>query len=61
MLFFFLFIKLIEIKSGDIINNLIGKNKVVLTIKKLFHPKYGQCLMSQGNKDNPIKLWTYKK
>ena len=54
-------IKLIEIKSGDIINNLIGKNKVVLTIKKLFHPKYGQCLMSQGNKDNPIKLWTYKK
>ena len=53
-------IKLIELKSGDIINNLIGKNKVVLTIKKLFHPKFGQCLMSQGNKDNPIKLWTYR-
>ena len=54
-------IKLIELKTGDVINNLYGKNKVVLTIKKLFHPKYGICLLSQGNKDSQIKLWIYKK
>ena len=54
-------IKLIELKSGDIINNLIGKNKAVLTIKELFHPKYGKCLLSQGNKDNQIKLWINNK
>ena len=53
-------IKLLELKSGDIINNLIGKNKAVLTIKKIFHPKYGNCLISQGNKDNQIKLWIGK-
>ena len=54
-------IKLIELKTGDVINNLYGKNKVVLTIKKLFHPKYGICLLSQGNKDSQIKLWIYRK
>ena len=53
-------IKLIELKSGDVINNLIGKNKAVLTIKKLVHPKYGKCLLSQGYKDNQIKLWINK-
>ena len=53
-------IKLIELKSGDIINNLIGDNKIVLTIKKLFHPKFGRCLLSQGNKDNQIKIWINK-
>jgi WD40 repeat protein len=54
-------IKLIELKTGDVINNLIGNNKIVLTIKKLFHPKFGKCLLSQGNKDNQIKLWINKK
>ena len=54
-------IKLIELKTGDIINNMIGNNKVVLTIKQLFHPKFGKCLLSQGNKDNQIKLWINKK
>ena len=54
-------IKLIEINSGEIINNLIGKNKIVVTIKKIFHPKFGRCLLSQGSKDNQIKLWTIRK
>ena len=53
-------IKLIEIKSGEIINNLIGYNKVILTIKKIMHPKYGKCLLSQGNYNNQIKLWANK-
>ena len=54
-------IKLIELNSGEIINNLIGKNKVVLTIKEIFHPNFGRCLLSQGNKDNQIKLWISRK
>ena len=54
-------IKLIEINSGEIINNLIGKNKIVLTIKEIFHPKFGRCLLSQGSKDNQIKLWASRK
>ena len=54
-------IKLIELKTGEVINNLIGYNKIVLSIKKIFHPKYGECLLSQGNFDNQIKLWANKK
>ena len=30
---------------------------MVLTIKKIFHPKYGDCLISQGNDLSQIKLW----
>ena len=53
-------IKLIELKTGEVINNLIGYNKVVLSIKKIYHPKYGDCLLSQGNYNNQIKLWAFK-
>ena len=53
-------IKLIDLKSGDVINNLIGYNKVILTIKKINHPIYGKCLLSQGNYNNQIKLWANK-
>ena len=30
-------------------------------IKKFNHPKYGMCLISQGLKENNIKLWINKK
>ena len=54
-------IKLIEIKTGDVANNLFGKNnEVVLNIKKIKHPKFGECLISQGFKNNQIKLWVKK-
>ena len=53
-------IKLIDIKSGKIVNNLIGCNNYVLTLKKIFFPKYGECLVSQGWKNEPIQLWTNK-
>ena len=51
-------IKIIEIEKKSIIYNLIGHNNIVLTIKRIFHPKYGQCLISQGNENDQIKLWT---
>ena len=53
-------IKLLEIKSEEIVNNLFGNNSTVLNIKKINHPKYGECLISQGAKDNQIKLWIKK-
>ena len=48
---------LIDLKTGIIIKYLIGHNKRVLTIKKIIHPKYGECLISQNHKDSEIKLW----
>ena len=51
-------IKLIELKTGKIILNLIGHNSDVITIKKIIHPIYGECLLSQNFKESSIKLWT---
>ena len=54
-------IKLIDINNNLIIKNLISHDKEVFTIKKFNHPKYGMCLISQGLKENNIKLWINKK
>ena len=53
-------IKLIDLKNEEIINNLMGNNDAVLNIKKIKHPKFGDCLISQGFKNNQIKLWIKK-
>ena len=50
-------IKIIEIKSGLIVKSLTGHNNWVLTIKKIFHKEYGECLISQNWKESEIKLW----
>ena len=52
-------IKLIELNSEKIID-FIGHKKYVLTIKKIIHPKLGECLISQGPLDDQIKLWINK-
>ena len=53
-------IKLIEIKSGNIINNLKGHTECVLCIKKINHPNYGECIISQGRGFDQIRLWVDK-
>ena len=53
-------IKLIELKTGKVVKNLEGHNNIVLTIKKINHPKFGECLISKGFKEDPIKIWAYK-
>ena len=50
-------IKLINLENGKIINKLKGHSDSVLTIKKVIHPEYGECLLSQGNDKDQIKLW----
>ena len=53
-------INIIELKSNKIIGNLIGYNNRVLAIKNFIHPKYGECLISQGYQNEQIKLWIKK-
>ena len=54
------FIKLVEINNGDIIKKLDGHQNSVTTIKKIIHPIYGECLISQGYENDRIKLWINK-
>ena len=53
-------IKLIDLNNGLCINSLSGHNETVLTIKKLIHPEFGEWLISQGLKDDKIKIWYNK-
>jgi len=50
-------IKLIDLKKGIIIKNLKENKNDVISIKKIVHPLYGECLISQGFEDNQIKMW----
>jgi len=44
-----------------IIKSLIGHNNEVITIKKIIHPLFGECMISQGLEKDQIKLWVNKK
>ena len=50
-------IKLIDLKKGIIIKNLKENKNDVISIKKIVHPLYGECLISQGFEDDQIKMW----
>ena len=53
-------LKLVELNNNLIIKSLEGHNKYVLTVKKIIHPKYGECLLSQGYEYDKIILWLNK-
>ena len=50
-------IKLVELKNRKIIKNLAGHTNDVVTIRKIFIPQYGECLISQGWNEGKIKIW----
>ena len=50
-------IKLLEIKKGIYVKSFDGHFEQVLTIKKINHSKYGECLISHNWKESEIKLW----
>ena len=52
-------IKLIDLKVGKKIKTLHDFNSVI-SLKKINHPKYGKCLISQGNEIEQIMLWIKK-
>jgi len=51
-------IKIIDLNKNIIIKDLNGHNNDVITLKKINHPQYGECLISQGYKDDGIRIWT---
>ena len=53
-------IRLIRIEKSDVVETFDGHNGMVLTIKKINHTKYGDCLISKGFKTEQIKLWGLK-
>ena len=48
-------IRLIDLKTRKVVKILKGHNDKVLTIKKIYHPIYKDCILS--NPFNEIKLW----
>ena len=50
-------IKLIDFKNYALIKSLEGHNDEVCTIKKIIHPNFGECLLSQGFGNEQIKMW----
>ena len=52
-------VKLIELKKGSNIQSLKGHTNYVLTIKKINHPIYGVCLISQGFFNGHIIIWGF--
>ena len=50
-------IKLVEMENGIVIKSLTGYQNEVCTIKKIRHPTFGECLLSQGWENEQIKLW----
>ena len=50
-------IKLIDLNKNTIIKTFEGHKKLITCIKKVIHPKYGECLISQGYKNDQLKLW----
>ena len=51
-------VKIVELKSKKIIKSLLLHDDRVLTIKRLKHPKYGECFLSQNADKSHIKIWT---
>ena len=52
-------IKIIDLEENKIICDINGQHTdEVITIKKIYHPIYGESLLSAG-RDNTIKLWTF--
>jgi regulator of replication initiation timing len=54
-------IKLVEIKNGLVMKSLVGYNNEVCTIKKIRHPTFGECILTQGWENEQIRLWVNNK
>ena len=50
-------IKLVDLKYGVIVKTFFGHENSVGYIGKIQHNKYGECLISTGKGNYPIKMW----
>ena len=53
-------IKIIDLNNYRVIKELKSNNSSILSIKKILHPQYGECLISQGKYNGQIQLWINK-
>ena len=53
-------IKLVNYVKGKVIKKLAAHKRSSLTLQKFNHPKFGECLVSEGWSDDQIKLWVNK-
>ena len=50
--------KIIDLESSEVISNIGGQHKdKVRCVKKIYHPKFGESILSSSN-DKTIKLWS---
>ena len=54
-------IKIIDLKTKNIIGNLIGHTNLVITGKIINHCLFGDFLISQGAYQDQIKIWKINK
>ena len=52
---------IVDMNNGKIIRKLIGNKYEIINIKRIIHPKYGECLVSQGILNEKIKIYIEKK
>ena len=53
-------IKIVDYNNDNIIIEKRAHPEKVISLKKIYLPKYGNCLLSQGAKQDSIKLWIIK-
>ena len=54
-------IRFVDVEKEEIIDSLSNKkNKENFLIKKIMHPKYGECIISQEVNKEALKLWGQK-
>ena len=53
-------IKIVDLENSQIKKILRGHNNYVITIQKINHILYGECLISHGFDKDQIKIWIFK-
>ena len=53
-------IKILDLTSNKIIKKLTGHNNSVISIKKINHINFGECLISHGFENEQFKIWGFK-
>ena len=48
---------IVELQNRKIIKKLTGHTNDVVTIRKIYIPEYGECLISQRWNEGKIKIW----
>ena len=51
-------IKLVDLEEESIIKDFYAHSNEVLNLKIIYHPKYGNILISQAYEEDQIKIWS---